>query len=38
MAGARIMGRDLGDPEILDLAAAALGGLKGPLMKLAEIT
>ena len=37
VAGARLMGRDLGDPRNAADLAAALGGLKGPLMKLAQI-
>lgn len=37
VAGARLMGRDLADPKNAADLAAALGGLKGPLMKLAQI-
>ena len=37
MAGARLFGRDLADPKNAADLAAALGGLKGPLMKLAQI-
>ncbi len=37
VAGARLMGRDLGDARNAADLAAALGGLKGPLMKLAQI-
>lgn len=37
VAGARLMGRDLADPRNAADLAAALGGLKGPLMKLAQI-
>ena len=37
MAGARLFGRDLGDPKNAADLASALGGLKGPLMKLAQM-
>ena len=37
VAGARLMGRDLSDAKNAASLAAALGGLKGPLMKLAQI-
>jgi len=37
VAGARLMGRDLGDAKNGAELARALGGLKGPLMKVAQI-
>lgn len=37
MAGARLLGRDLSDKKNAASLAAALGGLKGPLMKLAQM-
>ena len=37
VAGARLIGRDLTDPRNAADLAAALGGLKGPLMKLAQM-
>ncbi len=37
MAGARLFGRDLGDPRNAADLAATLGGLKGPLMKVAQL-
>jgi predicted unusual protein kinase regulating ubiquinone biosynthesis (AarF/ABC1/UbiB family) len=37
VAGARLMGRELADPRNAAELAAALGGLKGPLMKLAQM-
>jgi len=37
VAGARLMGRDISDPRNGADLAAALGGLKGPLMKLAQM-
>src|SRR5262245_16394801 len=37
VAGARLMGRELSDPKNAADLAAALGGLKGPLMKLAQM-
>ena len=37
MAGARLMGRGLGDQRNAADLAAALGGLKGPLMKVAQL-
>jgi predicted unusual protein kinase regulating ubiquinone biosynthesis (AarF/ABC1/UbiB family) len=37
VAGARLMGRELSDPKNAASLAAALGGLKGPLMKVAQI-
>jgi predicted unusual protein kinase regulating ubiquinone biosynthesis (AarF/ABC1/UbiB family) len=37
MAGARLFGRNLGDQRNAADLAAALGGLKGPLMKLAQL-
>ncbi len=37
MAGARLFGRDFGDQRNAADLAAALGGLKGPLMKLAQL-
>jgi predicted unusual protein kinase regulating ubiquinone biosynthesis (AarF/ABC1/UbiB family) len=37
MAGARLFGRDLGDARNAVELAAALGGLKGPLMKIAQL-
>jgi predicted unusual protein kinase regulating ubiquinone biosynthesis (AarF/ABC1/UbiB family) len=37
MAGARLLGRDLSDKRNAASLAAALGGLKGPLMKLAQM-
>lgn len=37
MAGARLFGRDIGDQRNAADLAAALGGLKGPLMKLAQL-
>jgi predicted unusual protein kinase regulating ubiquinone biosynthesis (AarF/ABC1/UbiB family) len=37
VAGARLFGRDLSDPRNAADLSAALGGLKGPLMKLAQM-
>ena len=37
MAGARLFGRDLSDPKNAADLASALGGLKGPVMKLAQL-
>lgn len=37
MAGARLMGREFGDQRNAAELMAALGGLKGPLMKLAQL-
>ena len=37
MAGARLFGRDLSDQRNAAELMAALGGLKGPLMKLAQL-
>jgi predicted unusual protein kinase regulating ubiquinone biosynthesis (AarF/ABC1/UbiB family) len=37
MAGARLFGRDLGDQKNAADLAAVLGGLKGPLMKVAQL-
>ncbi|MCC6983763.1 MAG: AarF/ABC1/UbiB kinase family protein [Bauldia sp.] len=37
MATARLFGRGLGDPKNAALLAQALGGLKGPVMKMAQL-
>ena len=37
IAGARLFGRDLSDPRNAADIAATLGGLKGPLMKVAQM-
>ncbi len=37
IAGARLFGRDLSDPKNAADLAATLGGLKGPLMKVAQL-
>ena len=37
MAGARLFGRDLSDPRNATDLAGMLGGLKGPLMKIAQM-
>ena len=37
MAGARLLGRSLGDARNAADLTAALGGLKGPLMKVAQL-
>ncbi|MCB1494544.1 MAG: AarF/ABC1/UbiB kinase family protein, partial [Bauldia sp.] len=37
MAGARLFGRDFGDQRNAAELMAALGGLKGPMMKLAQL-
>lgn len=37
VAGARVFGRDIGDARNAADLAAALGGLKGPLMKVAQL-